>query len=43
MPGQVGVRMIDFSVMVCGSRRSSCFRASSTMMAALPSGMKYML
>src|SRR5207245_4415204 len=42
-PPQLGVLMELLSAMVWGSRRSSRFRDSATTIAALPSGMKYML
>src|SRR5258708_28907767 len=43
MPRQRGVAIEYCNVMVCGSRKSSRFNASATMIADLPSGEKYML
>ena len=43
MPAQSGVASDDLSAIVCGSRKSSRLNASATMIASLPSGVKYML
>ncbi len=42
-PAQSGTWTEVCSCIVCGSRKSSRFRASATLMADLPSGVKYML
>jgi hypothetical protein len=43
MPGHPGAGSAFCNAMVCGSRKSSRLRASATMIAERPSGVKYML
>ena len=43
MPPHCGVGSEDCNCIVCGSRKSSRFSASATMIADFPSGEKYML
>jgi hypothetical protein len=43
MPAQRGTSIEYWSCIVCGSRKSSRFIASATMIADFPSGEKYML
>src|ERR1051325_10281135 len=43
MPRHSGVAIEYFNAIVCGSRKSSRLCASATTMAALPSGVKYIL